>query len=57
MVLDNFQVEQSRVLYVVVNYVPPFSTAFAQDAFTSVSHASIIFLVFFNIGFIYFSLS
>lgn len=27
-----------------------FSTAFAQDAFTSVSHASIIFLVFFNIG-------
>lgn len=27
-----------------------FSTAFAQHAFTSVSHASIIFLVFFNIG-------
>ncbi|PSK41039.1 hypothetical protein C7M61_000710 [Candidozyma pseudohaemuli] len=27
-----------------------FSTAFAQDAFESVSHASIIFLVFFNIG-------
>ena len=27
-----------------------FSTAFAQDAFTSVSHASIIFVVFFNIG-------
>ena len=27
-----------------------FSTAFAQNAFTSVSHASIIFLVFFNIG-------
>lgn len=27
-----------------------FSTAFAQDAFTSVPHESIIFLVFFNIG-------
>lgn len=27
-----------------------FSTAFAQNAFTSVSHASVIFLVFFNIG-------
>ncbi|CAK9441105.1 uncharacterized protein LODBEIA_P49740 [Lodderomyces beijingensis] len=27
-----------------------FSTAFAQHAFTSVSHVSIIFLVFFNIG-------
>ncbi|KAF3989082.1 hypothetical protein FT663_03753 [Candidozyma haemuli var. vulneris] len=27
-----------------------FSTAFAQNAFESVSHASIIFLVFFNIG-------
>ncbi|KAI3402633.2 hypothetical protein KGF56_004514 [Candida oxycetoniae] len=27
-----------------------FSTAFAQHAFTSVSHESIIFLVFFNIG-------
>lgn len=27
-----------------------FSTAFAQDAFTSVSHQSIVFLVLFNIG-------
>lgn len=27
-----------------------FSTAFAQHAFTQVSHASVIFLVFFNIG-------
>lgn len=48
--LTTFKLNKVGSFMLLLIMFQSFSTAFAQDAFTSVSHASIIFLVFFNIG-------
>lgn len=48
--LTKFKLNKVGSFMLILIMFQSFSTAFAQDAFTSVSHASIIFLVFFNIG-------
>ncbi|OBA22695.1 hypothetical protein METBIDRAFT_75899 [Metschnikowia bicuspidata var. bicuspidata NRRL YB-4993] len=48
--LTTFKLNKVGSFMLLLIMYQSFSTAFAQDAFTSVSHASIIFLVFFNIG-------
>lgn len=48
--LTKFRLSKVGSFMLILIMFQSFSTAFAQDAFTSVSHASIIFLVFFNIG-------
>lgn len=48
--LTNFKLSKVGSFMLLLIMFQSFSTAFAQGAFTSVSHASIIFLVFFNIG-------
>lgn len=48
--LTTFKLAKVGSFMLILIMFQSFSTAFAQNAFTSVSHASIIFLVFFNIG-------
>ncbi|GEQ71311.1 hypothetical protein JCM33374_g4993 [Metschnikowia sp. JCM 33374] len=48
--LTTFKLNKVGSFMLLLIMYQSFSTAFAQHAFTSVSHASIIFLVFFNIG-------
>lgn len=48
--LTTFRLNKVGSFMLLLIMYQSFSTAFAQHAFTSVSHASIIFLVFFNIG-------
>lgn len=48
--LTTFKLNKVGSFMLLLIMFQSFSTAFAQNAFTSVSHASIIFLVFFNIG-------
>lgn len=48
--LTTFKLAKVGSFMLILIMFQSFSTAFAQDAFTSVSHASIIFIVFFNIG-------
>ncbi|KAF6070083.1 hypothetical protein FOB64_002772 [Candida albicans] len=48
--LTTFKLNKVGSFMLLLIMFQSFSTAFAQHAFTSVSHASIIFLVFFNIG-------
>ncbi|KAI5959358.1 hypothetical protein KGF57_002134 [Candida theae] len=48
--LTTFKLSKVGSFMLLLIMFQSFSTAFAQHAFTSVSHASIIFLVFFNIG-------
>lgn len=48
--LTTFKLNKVGSFMLLLIMFQSFSTAFAQDAFTSVSHVSIIFLVFFNIG-------
>lgn len=48
--LTTFKMNKVGSFMLLLIMFQSFSTAFAQDAFTSVSHASIVFLVFFNIG-------
>lgn len=48
--LTTFKLNKVGSFMLVMIMYESFSTAFGQDAFTSVSHASIIFLCFFNIG-------
>ncbi|CAN3376394.1 hypothetical protein DIURU_004288 [Diutina rugosa] len=48
--LTTFKLSKVGSFMLLLIMFQSFSTAFAQNAFESVSHASIIFLVFFNIG-------
>ncbi|KAJ8145678.1 hypothetical protein OY671_001257 [Metschnikowia pulcherrima] len=48
--LTTFKLNKVGSFMLLLIMYQSFSTAFAQGAFTAVSHASIIFLVFFNIG-------
>lgn len=48
--LTTFKLNKVGSFMLLLVMFQSFSTAFAQHAFTSVSHASIIFIVFFNIG-------
>lgn len=48
--LTTFKLSKVGSFMLLLIMFQSFSTAFAQHAFTSVSHQSIIFLVFFNIG-------
>lgn len=48
--LAKFRLSKVGSVMLLLIMYQSFCTAFAQDAFTLVSHASIIFLVFFNIG-------
>lgn len=48
--LTTFRLNKVGSFMLLLIMFQSFSTAFAQHAFTSVSHASVIFLVFFNIG-------
>lgn len=48
--LTTFRLSKVGSFMLLLIMFQSFSTAFAQHAFTSVSHVSIIFLVFFNIG-------
>lgn len=48
--LTTFRLSKVGSFMLLLIMFQSFSTAFAQHAFTSVSHALIIFLVFFNIG-------
>lgn len=48
--LTTFKLSKVGSFMLLLIMFQSFSTAFAQHAFTSVSHISIIFLVFFNIG-------
>lgn len=48
--LTTFRLSKVGSFMLLLIMFQSFSTAFAQHAFTSVSHESIIFLVFFNIG-------
>lgn len=48
--LKTFRLSKVGSFMLLLIMFQSFSTAFAQHAFTSVSHASIIFLVFFNVG-------
>ncbi|KAK6465910.1 SBF-like CPA transporter family-domain-containing protein [Scheffersomyces coipomensis] len=48
--LSTFKLAKVGSFMLILIMFQSFSTAFYQDAFTKVSHVSIIFLVFFNIG-------
>lgn len=48
--LKTFRLNKVGSFMLLLIMFQSFSTAFHQNAFTSVSHASVIFLVFFNIG-------
>lgn len=48
--MTTFRLSKVGLFMLLLIMFQSFSTAFAQNAFTSVSHASVIFLVFFNIG-------
>lgn len=48
--LTTFKLNKVGSFMLILIMWQSFSTAFSQDAFNSVSHASIIFLCFFNIG-------
>lgn len=48
--LTTFKLNKVGSFMLLLIMYQSFSTAFAQDAFTSVPHTSIIFIVFFNIG-------